>query len=154
MNSVLEPLEMPPKSFYVLGTNWFCYVEPSENDLAFLKGEELLVELGSKAIEAFFGLRDNNSLDIIDKEKEPTIGVLLGIADKGSEEDEDKFGYIPSYLPLANIGKYQSSVIAQKAFNEFAASLKKSAKPSKKISKNKSNKLPEFPEPPSEPSNS
>lgn len=144
-------LEMPPKSFYVLGTNWFCYVEPTTDDLAYLAQEELIIELCSKALDAFFGHRANDTLSLIDEAVEPMVGVLMGITEKGHELDEDSFNYLPSYLALGNCGKYKSSAAAEKAYevfkSELAHTLEEESK-KKKISKKKKNGLFEPPVPP------
>lgn len=149
MNDLLEK-QMPPKSFYVLGTNWYCYVEPSESDLEFLlKAEDFYIEICTKAIEAFFGERENDTLTVIDKEREPMIGVLLAICNKGDEENEDNFQYQPSYLSLGNCAKYKSSHNAMKAYVEFRKDVEEALKKKSKPDKKKISKKP--PQPPPSP---
>lgn len=138
MNSLFEK-ETPLKSYYVLGTNWYCYVEPSESDRELLNGEDFLVEICTKGIEAYFGERYNDTLTVIDKEVDPMIGVLMVVTEKGYEENENKFNYIPSFFPLGNNGKYKQSQVALAAYADFRKdieeSIKKSNTKKKKISK-------------------
>jgi hypothetical protein len=123
MNNLLE--QTANKSYYVMGTNWTCYVSPNESDLEFLSGDELKNELCSKALEAYFGLEQNDSLHVLDKEIEPMIGSLLAITIKGQEENPDSYVYVPSYEPLGNIGKYSVSMIAKQAYEEFLRELER-----------------------------
>ena len=48
------------------------------------------------------------------------------MTEKGQEEIENSYKYVPSYLVLGNCGKYASSGIAEKAHNDFMESLKNS----------------------------
>jgi hypothetical protein len=126
--------EAPPKSYYVLGTNWYCYVHPEQNDLDILKGDDFLIELCTKALDAYFGDKKNETLTVMDKEVEPMIGVLLGITEKGKEDDDKAMSFVPSYFPLGNCGNFNGSVAAQKAYIVFQRELQTqmSANPPKK----------------------
>lgn len=123
--------EAPVKSYFIVGTNWHCYVEPSETD-AELSADDLAIEVCTKAIESFFGLRPNETLTIIDEAVEPMIGVMVSLTEKGKEGIEDSYNYVPSFFPLANCGRYKDSAIAEDAYTvftqELAAELKKPKK--------------------------
>ena len=131
-----EEKQMPPKSYYVLGSNWYCYVEPNENDFLLTK-EDLMTELSTKALEAFLGERENDTLTVIDKEQEPMVGAIIAICEKHDEENNDKYYYQPSFLCFGNAGKYKSSFVAQKAYESFMEQVDKDLQAVKKIKKKK-----------------
>ena len=138
---------MPPKNYYVLGGNWCCYIEPSEED-RLLAEEDLLIEVSTKAVEAYFGERQNDTLTVLDQESEAVIGILLAVSKNGNHKNEDDFEYVPSHLALGNSGKYKASQTAFDAYVEFRKmtdeALKKKAQSKKKKS---SKKLPPTPPP-------
>jgi hypothetical protein len=121
MKPLLEK-QMPPKAFYVLGMNWYCYVEPSESDLS-LDNEDLLTEVCAKAVEVYLGLRHNDTLTIMDTEIEPMIGILFAVTIKGQEDADNSYQYVPSYMALANAGRYRESLVAKQAYDKFIADL-------------------------------
>ena len=138
-----KPIYIPHKEYYVLGTGWSCYVSPSTLDGEYLTSDDLFIELSTMGVEAFFGLRFNPSLTVLNKEQEPTIGVVLGVCEKGDEDDDNAYLYIPSYLALGNCGKYADSQVAYKAYCEFHEELeKKMIEEKAKAAKKKKKKNP------------
>jgi hypothetical protein len=160
MSAEILEKQMPPKSYYVLGTDWYCYVEPTANDLEFLSKEDRMVEIATKAVEAFFGLVVNDTLVQMDKEVEPQIGVVLAIVEKGGEDKPDDYDYIPSYLPLGGAGRYAASRHTQNLFAEWLKQADAKAKARLAVDKTrqprtnrkaKSLELPAAPKPPATP---
>ena len=146
MTTTLDTLQIPLKAYYVLGTNWYCYVEATPDDRETLTPEDLVIQLCTYAVEAYFGLRDNDTLTVMDAEKDPMIGVVLGICDKGDEQNDDLYVYVPSFKVLGNTARFLDSATAQVEYEIFHKELEEKRKLSAALPvKRHANSKPRFP---------
>ena len=142
MTELLEK-QMPPKSYFVMGANWTCYIEPKKEDLENLNDEDFKVEVCTRAVEVFLGMSQNDTLAIINKEDEPMIGVVMAVTERGMEDDDESYSFVPSHLCFGNCGQYKNSAesfVAYDKFLNFIEEQRKKVEASPKTKKTKKTK--------------
>lgn len=140
--------QTPQKSYFVMGSNWSCYIESKKEDTENLNDEDFKVEICTRAVEVFFGMSQNDTLVVDNKEDEPMIGVVMAITERGKEEDEDSYSFVPAHLCLGNCGQYKNSAesfVAYDKFLNFIEEEKKKAEVSSKAKIKKTKKTKPLP---------
>jgi hypothetical protein len=141
-NLMIELLEkqMPPKSYFVMGSNWNCYIESKKEDLENLNDDDFKVEVCTRAVEVFLGMSQNDTLAIPNKEDEPMIGVVMAVTERGKEDDDESYSFVPSHLCFGNCGQYKTSAESFEAYDKFLNFIEEEKKKAQETSKTKPKK--------------
>jgi len=119
-----------------------------KEDLENLNDEDFKVEVCTRAVEVFLGMSQNDTLAIINKEDEPMIGVVMAVTERGMEDDDESYSFVPSHLCFGNCGQYKNSAesfVAYDKFLNFIEEEKKKAEVSSKAKIKKTKKTKPLP---------